>query len=299
MKELSARLPDNPAVQTNMGVLAAAKGNVVAARQSFERALELNPNAFDALVAVVALDIRAGKAQAAVERVDRYLQKQPNKADVFVLSAQAYGAAGDSKTAEARLRKAVSIDPDHLESYAMLGSLYASQKRLDEAKKEFQTVADRQPNNVTAHTIVAMILDAQGKRDEARARYEQILDIDPDASVAANNLAWLYSETDQNLDVALQLAQSASRRLPEHAAVNDTLGWIYYKKGLASLAVPPLEKSVQKDPNNPLFQLHLGLAYAKAGQTVKARTTLRQVLTKNPSIDGADEAKRVLENLGE
>jgi Tfp pilus assembly protein PilF len=180
----------------------------------------------------------------------------------------------------------------------MLGSLYVAQKKLDQARKEFEIITERQPNNVGAHTVVGMIFDVQNKRDEARARYEKVLDIDPEAAVAANNLAWLYSETGQNLDVALQLAQTASRRLPDHAAVNDTLGWIYYKKGLASLAVPPLEKSVSKEPNNAMFQLHLGLAYAKAGQNAKAKTLLEQTLARNPKIEGADEARRVLASLG-
>ena len=50
--------------------------------------------------------------------------------------------------------------------------------------------------------------------------------------VAANNLAWMYAETGENLDMALQLAQAAARRLPNIPAIQDTLGWIHHKKGL-------------------------------------------------------------------
>ena len=52
--------------------------------------------------------------------------------------------------------------------------------------------------------------------------------------VAANNLAWMFAETGENLDMALQLAQAATRRVPEQPEIQDTLGWIYYKKGLAA-----------------------------------------------------------------
>ena len=63
------------------------------------------------------------------------------------------------------------------------------------------------------------------------------------------------------------------------------------------MAVPPLEASVLKDPNNPTSKYHLGMAYAKAGQTAKARTALQQALALNPSFDGADDARALLVRL--
>ena len=113
--------------------------------------------------------------------------------------------------------------------------------------------------------------------------------------VAANNLAWMYAETGENLDVALELAQRAARRLPDHPAVHDTLGWIYYKKGLTSLAVPAFLKCIEKEPKNPLFHLHLALAYAKAGETSKARVVLQQAIELDPTLKGSPEAQQVLE----
>ena len=55
--------------------------------------------------------------------------------------------------------------------------------------------------------------------------------------MAANNLAWRYAEDGGNLDVALSLAQTAKRKLPDSPEVSDTLGWIYLKKDLDTQAV--------------------------------------------------------------
>ena len=44
-----------------------------------------------------------------------------------------------------------------------------------------------------------------------------------DAPVAANNLAFIYAERGQNLDVALQLAMTAKQRMTEDSNVEDTL----------------------------------------------------------------------------
>jgi Flp pilus assembly protein TadD len=76
--------------------------------------------------------------------------------------------------------------------------------------------------------------------------------------------------------------------------VSDTLGFIYYKKNLMSLAVSTLKTSTEKAPNNPVYQYHLGLAYASAGDAVRARASLQKALTLKPDFDGAVQAKDLL-----
>jgi tetratricopeptide (TPR) repeat protein len=122
--------------------------------------------------------------------------------------------------------------------------------------------------------------------------------MDPYAVVAANNLAWLHTERDQNLDLALQLAQRAKQRLSSDPRVNDTLGWIYYKKDLVEQAIPLLEESVRDDAGNPLHQYHLGMAYVLSGAWMKARQPLERALTLKPDFPGANEAKTALAMIG-
>jgi Tfp pilus assembly protein PilF len=46
-----------------------------------------------------------------------------------------------------------------------------------------------------------------------------------------------------------------------------------------------------------LFQIHLGLAYAKAGDSAKAKTVLAQALQREPNLPEAAEARKVLSTL--
>jgi Flp pilus assembly protein TadD len=108
----------------------------------------------------------------------------------------------------------------------------------------------------------------------------------------------MYAERDTNLDVALQLAQAAKAELPEVPEVNDTLGFVYLKKNLHSLAVAPLRLAVERDPQNPLYRFRLGLAYAGSGNKDAARRELQRALEMKPDFPGADEARRVLQSLG-
>jgi Tfp pilus assembly protein PilF len=280
-----------------LGQIQLRKRATVGARRSFERALELDPGSVDALTGLVTLDVGAKQVDQARRRVEAQLAKTPNSAPLLLLAARTFATAGDQARAESSLKKAIEIEPSFLPAYHVLGQLYVQQKKLDAARTEYETLAKQKPRNVAAHTMVAMILHVQNKPDEAQKAYERTLAIDSRAAVAANNLAYMHAEAGTNLDVALQLAQTAKAQLPEDPDVNDTLGWVYYKKDMASLALDPLQRSVAKNPSNPLYQYHLGATYLKLGDTAKARAALEQVVKSDPRSEEASEARKMLETI--
>ena len=101
------------------------------------------------------------------------------------------------------------------------------------------------------------------------------------ASVAANNLAFIYAEEGTNWDEALNLATAAKQRLPNDASVDDTIGGIHYKNGLADLAIKSFQESLKKRPDDAEELCHHGLAYAKLGDKARARQALQRALTKS------------------
>jgi tetratricopeptide (TPR) repeat protein len=243
---------------------------------------------------LLTLDAASRQLPRAVERVRAFTAKAPDNAQGFYLASRAYAATGDLPQAEAAVRRAIELDPAFLQAYGLLGQLYVRQQKLDAAKAEYERIIQQRPDNLAAHTMVAMLLQVQQKDDEARQAYEKILGLDARAPVAANNLAYMQAERGENLDRALNLAQTAKAALPDDPDVNDTLGWVYYKRDLASLAIPPLEQSVASSPSNPLYRYHLGLAYLKAGNKTKARAALEQALKLQPNFEGAADARKAL-----
>lgn len=305
LKEAEARLREllkaaatTPAVHALAGQLHVARKDFVAARTSFERALELDGRFVEAIAGLVALDLQANRPSDAIARLDASLASTDAPSpDLLMLAARAYPRTGQVDKGERALRRLVDVDRASLDAYSALGQLYMSQGKLEQAHAEYTELGRRQPQSVPAHTMVGTIAYLQGKADDATASYERVLAIDAHAPVAANNLAWLHAERGGNLDVALELASTAKRGLPEHPNVNDTLGWIYYKKNLAQLAVVPLQESVARAPQNPVFRYHLGLAYAKLGDKLKARRELERALKLNGQFAGAGEARKVLASL--
>jgi Flp pilus assembly protein TadD len=145
--------------------------------------------------------------------------------------------------------------------------------------------------------MVGLIYQMQNDEDQAREAFERVMELDPRAAVAANNLAWMYAEEGNNLDVALQLAQTARAGLPDSAEVNDTLGWVYLKKGQLHLAVSSLREAANLAPGSASIRYRLGVAYARAGDRERAREALTTALKLDPNFDAAVETRRLLATL--
>ncbi len=270
MNVLLQASPDSATVQTAAGMLATLKRDTAGARAAYSRALQADPRSYQALAGLLTSEMQSKQFGSARDLIEKQLAANPNDPNVLLMSAQTYNALGDAFAMEQALKKTVEVDPQSLQAYAMLGKMYYQQGRLDLARRELETYVNRAPNSVPANTMLGTILELQGRKDDAKARYSKALQTDPRAAVAANNLAWIDANSNGNLDVALQLAQTAKAQLPTRHEIDDTLGWIYYKKGLSSMAIESLTASTQRSPDNPSYNYHLALAHHQNGNKVEA-----------------------------
>jgi Tfp pilus assembly protein PilF len=145
--------------------------------------------------------------------------------------------------------------------------------------------------------MVGIIHQIQNSSAAARKWYERALAINSRSAVAANNLAWLYVEEGGNLDMAMQLALVAHGENPEVPEYADTLGWVFYKKGLFAQAAELFEQSSRRDPANAVYSYHLGLAHLRGGNSERARRAFELALKAAPHFEGAEEARRALQSL--
>jgi tetratricopeptide (TPR) repeat protein len=297
LAELQKEYPNAVPVLNLLAAEQLATGQAAAARAHYARAAAINPGDIEALTGLVQIDLATGKTAEARARVDQALKLGDKTGSLLILSALVHEALNELDQMEELLQKAVELDPARLRGYGLLARLYVRQNRLAEAEKQFQEMIARNPTAVGTNTMLGMLLEMRGKTAEAEKQYEKVLAIDGNAAVAANNLAYMYADQGRNLDQALQLAQTAQRGLPNEANAIDTLGWVYYRKGMASAAVRELETAVKLNPKDPTLRFHLGMAYNQMGEVGKARTTLKEALALG-QFPGADEARKTLAGLG-
>jgi len=285
-------------VHALMGTVLMRKGDAAGARAVYGQALERDPLQLEAIEGLTSLDFKAQHGPAAMARLESLVERAPRNAGLLMLSAAAYASARDLPHAEQRLIKALEVNPDLMPAYGTLGRIYLVQHKLDAAKAQFEKLIAAQEKPIAALTMVGMIEQMQSRLPEAEHVFQRVLRLDPRAGVAANNLAWIYAERGSNLDIALQLAQTAKASMPDQPQVNDTLGWVYFKKDMLPMAITTLQHALELDSNNGPAAYHLGLAFEKTGNRVDARRMLEKSLTLNPSADSSADARRRLETLG-
>ena len=112
---------------------------------------------------------------------------------------------------------------------------------------------------------------------------------DSNNAEALNDLAYLLA--DDKPDEALKYAQTAVELAPDAAASHDTLGWIYYRKGIYASALNSFKVAVGKE-STAIRQYHLALAYAKTGNRKGAQEHLTTALKLDPKLPMSEPLSR-------
>jgi tetratricopeptide (TPR) repeat protein len=165
---------------------------------------------------------------------------------------------------------------------------------VDQAIANYQRGIQDNPREITLYVSLASLFERRGEWQKAEDLYQKALDIRPDYALAANNLAYLMLDHDGNVNVALTLAQTGRKGMPNVPSSADTLGWAYYHQGAYSSAIDTLQEAVKEDPKNPNFHYHLGMAYEKANNYAMAKKQLEYTLQISPNYPQAEEIRKVL-----
>jgi tetratricopeptide (TPR) repeat protein len=299
-------MPNAPSSHVNLAAVAIAERKVDEAAQHYERALSLDAASVDALNGLINLYEAQGRLDQAHARVDQAIAARPNTASLYFLKSVIYGKQRDGQQAEAALRRTLELDSNFVPALNALGALYVNTNRPDEAIAEFRRMGEKRPDDPTPFMLIGMVEDGRKNYDASTEAYKQALNINTENPFAANNLAWNYAEYGKgNLDEAVRLAQGVVQKFPDEPGYADTLGWVYYKKGLHAAAVEQLQKAVRqttaRGADSPSYRYHLALALAAMGRKPEARQQLQQALnpTKGNKLspENEQEARKALASL--
>ena len=310
LQEIVRLSPRSSSAMVNLAKVFLAENDYAAALDLYERALTADAHNFDAISGIASTSIKLNQTARAHVKMDALIAANAGNNEMSAalryLKSTLYTAEKNPQ-AENELRSAIELDPNYLPAYSGYASLLAGQKRIDEAIAQYNRALEKHPA-AQIYTLLGILEDGRGNTSVAEKAYRKALEIAPETSIAANNLAWLIADNQGNLDEALQLATAAVSKNQSVAGFYDTLGWVYFKKGLNSPAVEQFKKAVAIEDANaqktrqapdPGYRVRLGMALAKAGDRASARreveTSLQNagVLTQREVRD----AKTVLASL--
>ncbi len=229
----------------------------------------------------------------ALQVLEAEARKAPDQLLLRRMIAKTAIRAGQYDRAIVELQGLLKKQPDSVMAMTDLGQAYQAKGDLADAEKQFQQAIHVSSKDPVPYFYLAYTLNASGKHAEAMQSYRQALALRPNDSLAMNNLAYTLANdgSPKDLDDALQLVRRALEISPHESDFQDTLAWVWLKKGESDQAVQIFTELCKEKPSNPSYRHHLGLALLAHGDNAAAQKTFELALASGPTQGEAIEIK--------
>jgi tetratricopeptide (TPR) repeat protein len=234
---------------------------------------------------------------SAIAAVSAQITKYPKVGGFYYTLGALQVQTRDRGAASASFQKAIELDSGNFAALFQLGRLDMAQGDLDAAAQQWRAWLEKDPRNPNPAWLLGRLEDSRNNWEKAQDYYQKALQARTDFPPAANDLAYSMLVHGGNSDVALTLAQTARRGLPDNPNSADTLALAYIQKKVYGSAIDLLQDAIKKSPPNATFEYHLGLAYQQDGNAAEAKKHLTRALSVDPKFAQAADAKKALQEL--
>jgi tetratricopeptide (TPR) repeat protein len=299
-EQAAQRAPQSPAPLIQLGNIQFAQKHYTDAEKFFQQALDKDPSSTEGLSGLMNAYVAAKQPDKSIAAANAQIAKIPNNSNFYdLLGTALFNTKKDLPGAENALRKAVELDKNNVDALEKLGKVQVQKGSADQALALYQQSIKDNPREVAFYILCGELYEAKKDWEQAKSMYQQALNVSPDHPLASNNLAYVILEQGGNVDVAMGMAQTARRGMPDSPNAADTLGWAYYQKGIYQSAISQFQEALRLSekrggPEDADVHYHLGLAYQKTNQPALARQQLEKAVKLSPNNA---EARKALSDL--
>lgn len=271
-----------------------ASGAIDAARGSLRKALGLRPNLLAANIALVTLELQAGRPADALELVRQVKESYPNEVIGYSLEGQVWAQQN-------RWTEAVRVLQSGIErtgSAGLLIELHRTLVRSGDPKEASRVVANwlkAHPRELEVRSYLADSALEALDYPKAVLLYKEVLADYPDDVRTLNNLAWAESAAGE--PNALRHAERASKLAPDDPRVLDTLGMILVERGDLARGTEVLKRASAAAPHDTELRFTLAKALIRSGDTVGARRELEFLAGLGNKYAKQNDVQRLLSRL--
>jgi tetratricopeptide (TPR) repeat protein len=154
-----------------------AAHNLALAEQTARKAIALNPNLFEANLALGAVYTEQGKDEDAIRLLRQAVGLAPNSPVAWKYLGYAYHYAGLTDLAEAGFHRGRDLDPTPAQAYWMHGRMLLYQGKAHEAEEEVRRALERYPDQFKLLTMLGYFLYYEGKSEQAQQALERALQV--------------------------------------------------------------------------------------------------------------------------
>ena len=271
--------------------------------KAYQQALDRDLNSNDALSGLMNSYLAQNQTDKAISAANAQIAKSPGSSSFYdLLGTALFNSKKDFDGAEAALKKSAELDKNNSDALLKLGQVHVAKGSADQAIATYQQSLKDNPREASFYILMGELYESKQDWISAKDAYQKALELKPENPLASNNLAYVMLQSGGNVDLALSLARTARRGMPDSPNAADTLGWVLYQKGAYQSAVDLFQEALKlgekgKAPDDPTVHYHLGLAYQKTGKNDLARQHLERVLKIDPNYSQAADVRKQLAQL--
>lgn len=311
---LEKKAPDSPQPWNLRGLVYLSQQNFPKARESFERALKLDPVHLPSAANLAELDLHENRPDAARARFESILKADKGNLNAMLSLAALAGRAGNHKEQLARLEQANKTAPTALRPLIGLSRFHERQRDLAKALVYVRQAIDAHPNDPLALTQLGRIQALSGDTLNALSTHKKLADMAPNSPDALLNLAISQitnkeagagratlqkilkldathkraqdvlvrlNLVERKFDAALQIARQLQAQHPQAPEGYEHEGDVYMLQGKPAQAIPPFEQAYARGKSSVHF-VKLARALHFSGNTRRLDEQLKAWLAQNP-----------------
>ena len=233
------------------------RGYLVQAAEAFRLALRDDPQSAEAYYGVGSVHLKMQRSEDARQSFERALKLQPHYPDTWTNAWNNLGVIamqmGRSEEAVKNFQAAVRQNPKNLVALDNLGNAYRQQERWPEARAIFERALQVNPDDAEANYNLGMVFARVDDADRAYQYLRKALTIRPYYPEALNNLGILYLRTGR-LNEGITSFKECIRVAPDFDESYLNLAKVYAVESEPSNARDVLQQLLKLYPDHPMAQ---------------------------------------------
>ena len=160
-------------------------------------------------------------------------------------------------------------------------------KRHDDAVTTLNAVLEEFGSDPVVHYSLAISYEELDNFSKTEEHLKAYLEFDENDNSVINFLAYLYAEKNVKLDLAEEMLNKALAAEPGNPYYLDSLGWVFYRKGMADKAIDHIQRAVLgMASDDAVLRDHLGDAYLLKGENEKAIAEWKRARRLDATLEG-------------
>lgn len=248
------RQPDNPIIYNLEGGAYLGKGDVVAARKSFEAALEKQRSYFPAAMNLARLDLRDKDFTAAKRRFEDILKADKSNLNALLALGGLADATGEGSAAVTWLQKAIKAHPRAIRPRQGLVQYYLRHHEPEKALAVARNAQAAYPTSPAALLLLGGTQVAVGEGKGALATYAKLADMERKSPQLQFKLAQVQAATSHVADAQSSLEKALALK-PDYLGAKVALATLRARSGHYDEAL-----KMARDINKHLPKSSIGLS---------------------------------------